>query len=86
MHTVDLLNRAIRYAEEIGIHVREEWLDGAGGGECEMGEARWLFLDLSQSPQERLLTISSFLAELDLEDGVPTPDELEPFVKRRPAA
>lgn len=61
MHTVDLLDAAIRYAEQLGIRIREEWLDGANGGECEVAGKHCLFLDLSQSPQERLQVVAKCL-------------------------
>ncbi len=86
MHTVELLNRAIRCAEDLGIHVREEWLDGASGGECEIAGRRWLFLDLSQSPQERLATVASCLASYSLQADAEETPEFGPASSERPAA
>ena len=54
MHSVDLLEEAIRAARAIDYVVREEWLDGAGGGDCEIKGREYLFLDLSLSVQDRL--------------------------------
>jgi hypothetical protein len=36
----------------MGFEVRYEHLDGAGGGLCEYGGKRWLFVDLSLSVEE----------------------------------
>ncbi|HEV3340972.1 MAG TPA: hypothetical protein VG125_11465 [Pirellulales bacterium] len=54
MHSVELLEEAIRAAGAIGYGVRQEWLDGAGGGDCEIRGRKCLFLDLSQGVHERL--------------------------------
>ena len=86
MHTVELLNAAIRCAEELGIRVREDWLDGASGGECEIGGERWLFLDLAQSPQERLAAVASCLAAYALEMDSQVPDEVQQILPNRSAA
>lgn len=86
MHTVELLHAALRCAEELGIRVREDWLDGASGGECEIDGERWLFLDLAQSPQERLATVASCLAAYALEMDSELPDELGGILPKRSAA
>jgi len=67
MHSVDLLEEAIRAAGAIGYGVRQEWLDGAGGGDCEIRGRKYLFLDLSLSVHERLQLVLSVLRR---EDGV----------------
>jgi hypothetical protein len=54
MHTVELLDEALRAAELLGYRVRQEWLSGAGGGACEVKGRRHLFIDLSLSVPERL--------------------------------
>lgn len=54
MHSVELLNEALDAARRIGFEVREEWLDGAGGGACRIRGKKLLFLDLSASPRHRL--------------------------------
>jgi len=63
MHAVELLDQAIAFAQRAGLQIRQEWLDGNGGGWCEFGGQRWLFVDLSLDPQERLARI---LHELEL--------------------
>ncbi len=53
MHTVDVLDEAARAATALGYRIRQEWLDG-GGGLCEYGGQRWIFIDLSQTAAEQL--------------------------------
>ncbi len=54
MHTVELLEEAIALAEQAGYQVRQEWLDGIGGGPCEVRGRKWIFLDLATGPTEQL--------------------------------
>jgi hypothetical protein len=42
----------IQQARRLGFEVRYEYLDGGGGGVCEFGGKRWLFVDLSLSVEE----------------------------------
>ena len=86
MHTVHLLDAAIRHTRELGIHVRADWLDGASGGECEISGELWLFLDLTQSPQERLDVVTQCLAAHALRAKTQLPQELQSMLKSRPAA
>ena len=53
MHTVDLLNEALKVAESAGIHIREDWL-GGDGGVCELRGRLVVFLDPNQTAAERL--------------------------------
>ena len=41
-------------AKEAGIQIRSEWLGGETGGACELGEQRWIFIDLSLSIAEQV--------------------------------
>ncbi|MEK6235749.1 MAG: hypothetical protein N2C14_13660 [Planctomycetales bacterium] len=70
MHTVDLLDHALRIAGKLGYDLRQEWLDGNGGGGCRYKDQKWLFLDLAQSPDEQLDVV------LDVLRGEPTLAEL----------
>ena len=54
MDTLATLEQAILLAQRFGYQVRQEWLDGAGGGHCQIGGQRTLFLDLSQDAIEQL--------------------------------
>ena len=54
MHTVELLEEAIALAERVGFQVRQEWLGGSGGGDCEIKGQKWIFLDLAVGPLDQL--------------------------------
>lgn len=86
MHTIELLDAAMRCAEELGIRIREDWLEGADGGECEIAGQRWLFLDLAQTPQERLAVVASCLAAFALEADAAVPEEVREILPGRRAA
>ncbi|MBX7071700.1 MAG: hypothetical protein K1X71_01020 [Pirellulales bacterium] len=73
MLTVQVLEQALAALRQLGVEPRLEWLAGQGGGECEFGGRRWLFLDLGQSPSEQLdlalscLETQTALAALELQ-------------------
>lgn len=54
MHTVELLEQALAVAEQLGYRVRHEWMGGSGGGVCEFGGRKWIFLDLALNAVEQL--------------------------------
>jgi len=54
MHTVEMLEAALALARQLGYRVREEWLEGHGGGGCEIHGRKWIFLDLALSADEQL--------------------------------
>lgn len=54
MHTVEVLDRALTVAESLGYRVRHEWLGGSGGGACEFGGRKWIFVDLALTVTEQL--------------------------------
>ena len=54
MRTVELLEQSLEVAHELGYRVRHEWLGGGGGGACEYGGRKWLFVDLALSADEQL--------------------------------
>jgi hypothetical protein len=54
MRTVELLEQSLAVARELHYQVRHEWLGGSGGGACEFGGRRWLFVDLALTVDERL--------------------------------
>ncbi len=61
MHTVDLLDRALRTVETLGYQVRQDWLDGAEAA-CEIKGQKWLFLDLASSPLDKLHVVAEVLS------------------------
>ena len=64
MHTVELLEQSQSVAKRLGYSIRHEWLDGDGGGICEFGGKKWIFVDLAQSAEEQLdVIVEAILAE-----------------------
>jgi hypothetical protein len=54
MYTAEILDAAIRLAQQAGYQVRHEWLGGTGGGGCQFKGRKILFLDLALGPEEQL--------------------------------
>jgi len=67
MHAAGLLAEAIELARKLDYRVREEYLEGAGGGHCMFAGKKWLLLDVTQSTHEQLSDVADALR---LESGV----------------
>ena len=78
MHTADLLDHALRAAERLGYKIRQEWLGGSGGGDCEIKGQKWLFIDLSLGLPDQL---HQAVEALRRESQTPNLD-LEPALRR----
>ena len=63
MHTVELLHQATEIARTMGYEIREEWLGGAGGGSCEFGGKKWIFLDIAHNPLEQLEEVADVICQ-----------------------
>lgn len=61
MHTTKLLAEALDIARRLEYSVREEYLEGAGGGHCFYSGKKWLLLDITQSPEEQLSDVADAL-------------------------
>lgn len=61
MHTVELLELAVKTAESMGYGIRYEWLGGSGGGACEFSGKKWVFIDLALNAVEQLDQVSEAL-------------------------
>jgi hypothetical protein len=86
MHTVEMRERMIRLAEELGYQVRQEWLGGAGGGVCEFGGRRHIFVDLALSAVEQLEQLAGALQQDPAIYSLPVPAPLKPLLGMRRAA
>ena len=54
MHAAALLAEALELVRRCDYQIREEDLEGAGGGHCSFAGKKWLLLDITQSPQQQL--------------------------------
>ena len=63
MHTVDLLEEACGVAQQLGYRTRQEWLGGIGGGACEFGGQKWIFIDLALNAVEQLEQVAEALRQ-----------------------
>ena len=61
MHPTRLLAEATDLARQLDYQIREEYLDGAGGGHCSFAGKKWLLLDVTQSPEEQLSDVTDAL-------------------------
>lgn len=84
MHTVETLEQAVALAEKLGYTIRQEWLAGRGGGQCELKGQKLLFLDLDLSPAERLDQLVTILREEPETLNFPVPLELQKRLDARP--
>lgn len=82
MHTVELLEHALRAARKAGYQLREEWLGGSGGGACILRGKKQLFLDLAQSPSEHLAHAIAALRDEPPAVTCSLPAELQDLLER----
>ena len=54
MRTLELLDYLTELARRLGFEIREEWLDGHGGGACQIKGQKILFVDQSLPPSDRI--------------------------------
>jgi hypothetical protein len=66
MHTVEMLEEALRLVAQLGYQVRQESLAGSAGGGCEIKGRKVHFLDLDLGPDEQL---EQLIATLRSETG-----------------
>ena len=63
LNTVEILHQATEMARIMGSQIREEWLGGTGGGGCEFGGKKWIFLDVADNPLEQLESVADVLCQ-----------------------
>ena len=86
MQTANLLAEAAELARRLDYTLREEYLDGAGGGHCFFGGRKWLLLDVTQSVDEQLSVITDALRIDDAVWRLPVSPQLALMLKRSMAA
>ena len=65
MRTLELLDYLTELARRLGYEIREEWLDGQGGGACQIKGQKILFVDQSLPPSERVDQVARSLRDCD---------------------
>jgi hypothetical protein len=85
MDTIDLLERALRAVEGLGYRIRQDWLEGQGGG-CEIKGQKWLFLDLASAPAEQLHLVAEVLSREVAHRRLELEPQLRRFIDGRRAA
>jgi hypothetical protein len=86
MYTAEILDAAIRLAEQVGYQVRHEWLGGSGGGGCEFKGRKILFVDLALGPVEQLERVLDVLRLDPAAAGVEIPRPLRGCLELRKRA
>jgi len=56
-----MLEQLTALAGQMGYVIRQEWLGGSGGGACEFGGRRYIFVDLALSALEQLEQVAAVL-------------------------
>jgi hypothetical protein len=74
-------NRGLKLAQASGILVRFEYLQGRGGGICQVNQHAQIFVDLALNPSEQLQSLESAL-QLVIDEKWPVAqrDQLEGWV------
>lgn len=86
MHTVELLEQSLAAAQRLGYSIRQEWLGGVGGGACEFGGKKWIFVDLSLNAVEQLAQVTEALQDDPGLALLPLPRAVEATLFRKRAA
>ncbi len=76
----------LELARQLQYTVREEYLDGAGGGHCYFGGRKWLLLDVTQSVDEQLSVITDALRTDDAVWRLPVSPQLAGILRVSHAA
>ena len=62
MNTVESLERKLQQVRQLGYEVHFDWFGGSGGGACQIGNRKCLFLDLALSAEDHLELVDDLLA------------------------
>ena len=81
MHTAQLLSQALDLSRRAGYQIREETLDGAGGGHCTIRGQKWLLLDLTQTQQEQLNDVVDALRSEPWSEMLDVPEMLVQYLR-----
>jgi hypothetical protein len=86
MYTAEILEAALRLAQQAGYQIRHEWLGGNGGGGCELKGRKLLFVDLALGPEEQLEQVLDTLRRCPTALNTAMPRPLRDCLYRRKSA
>ncbi len=86
MHTVEILGHGLDLASRLGYQIRQEYLDGNGGGGCELKGKKIFFLDLALDPAEQLDQVVETLCHDDNALKLLMPHQLRELLAVRKSA
>ncbi len=86
MQTVKLTEEAIHTLESMGYGIRHEYMGGIGGGGCEIGGKKWVFLDLALNAEEQLAQLLDALRRDQATYSMSMSPQLESALSMRRAA
>ena len=81
MSTIERIEKLIETAQQLGYRIRHDYFGGTGGGKCEFGGQKWIFIDLALTSVEQLDQLQEALANDPLYLGLADRSENNP-VKR----
>ena len=86
MHTIELLEQGLDLIRRLGYQVRNEWLDGAAGGGCELAGRKVFFLDLALPAGDQLDQVLDTLRREPEALQLPMPHTLRELLQVRRSA
>ena len=63
MSTIERIEQLIEIAQQLGYRIRHDYFGGTGGGKCEFGGQKWVFIDLALTSVEQLDQLEEALAD-----------------------
>ncbi len=76
-----LIDEAIAVVEAQGFDVRYEHLGGSGSGHCQLGERRWMVIDVAQPTDEQLDQLAVAIASWPIPAATALSDELRACIE-----
>lgn len=86
MRTIEVLELAIEVARKLGYQIRQEYLGGSGGGACEFGGKKWIFIDLALNAVEQIEQVIEALEADPNVDRVELPATMQRLLNKKRAA
>ncbi|MCA9269927.1 MAG: hypothetical protein KDA41_15710 [Planctomycetales bacterium] len=86
MHPIEHMKDAAALAERLGWRIRYEYLGEVGGGACEVGGRKLIFVDVALSPLEQFHQVIEAIRDDAAVHTVDVPACLAPYLELRRAA